>query len=318
MDEELEKIIPSHLLSLRQIGFGDFTIPVIERYVARHLLFHFIDKLCSPELAALKGNAFPLYCQLHEIGCRQRGKDDTHVPFVGIEYLLHAQNARVSELVSIDSWHNLEKVGRHLDAAAKLHRAIETWARPHNVLVDWFLDALLRNLCAWRLEGRQIAFFYPGSMSFGPIGRFGGDKDIPGEVFHVGTALEKMFPLRLPEPFNPLTQRRSEHWKHVEKAYEEYYTMREKHLTEIGFTKVKRKRDRSGDPWVHVEWFVRYQVKGWTAERIADRIKPRTAGADTIGATGIYHAVSDFSDLVELPLRPKKTVRARNRRANRS
>ena len=81
-----------------------------------------------------------------------------------------------TELVLVVKWETLVKTSSQYPCAAMLRDGLEAWVRQQNLYAEWFLDALIGLLGAWRIDphtAEEPQFFMTGSLSRSPNRRLG-------------------------------------------------------------------------------------------------------------------------------------------------
>lgn len=94
----------------------------------------------------------------------------------------------------------------------------------------------------------------------------------------------------------------------LEDALEQYLDDMEKTVQAEGWLTTPGKRNRHGDPLLHFEWLVRYQVQRWTCERIAEEYGGEKQELDP---ASVNQAISETAMLVGLTLAPLPKGRKR-------
>jgi len=270
---------------LRQVAFGDVAIPAIERSIGRTVFFQYMGEMCGKELKQLREDALPLYNQLLNLGVKRCDGLTVSIPEVVIR-----TGPMASELVFVENWKQLARTAETIEVAAKLSKSIEVWTSTHHVTAEWFRDEVLRHLCVWNSNPNA-------GWSYVDVH---GDASIPGEIYRAGPLLAEFVSLPVIRPFNPFMEHQSEHFASVKAVYELYYKGMLDHLANLGVSKAKRKRSRKVDAWGHVGWFIHYQIKGLTADRVAG-----TLSGQRLEAGAVYKAVAEFARLIGLNLRPR-------------
>ena len=171
------RTIAAAIADLKSLGFGTLTHPEIEIWIARVVLFERMLALCAKDVTELKTSTLPSYEALFQLGKQLlpyvRGGD---IPHVSIETKLGPTRVR-EELLWINSWRDLYLAALHHPAARDLKTKLEAWARNRHLVVEWFLDALLHNLCGWHVTpdgASEHRFSMPGMFLTGSSLRFGG------------------------------------------------------------------------------------------------------------------------------------------------
>jgi hypothetical protein len=163
--------------------------------------------------------------------------------------------------------------------------------------VTWFLDAVLFNLCLWRLSSANQE-----SLSWHVTSDF---LVMSNQRIISDPSVQKRYPEiegRLPPPlirsYNPTIQTSEEHLKQVQADLRKYYGAQKMLFQRLGFTPSKRKRERAGPPWAHMDWFVNFQVLGQSAHRIADE-----STGEAVTDAAVLKAVAAIARTLEVPLR---------------
>jgi hypothetical protein len=294
------EIIADEVESLYRDGFGALSIPEIERQIARIVLFKRMRSLCKPDLTHLRETCLPRYTALFEFGRKQVSRY-ADFPQVMITASVGAGRPKSEPVVLVDSWKALLVVATHAPLADKLKNGIFSWSKQRNVAVEWFLDALLRNLTGWHLQpvgAEQLHFFLPTGLSYSDTKRFSGTAEYSRFLKDLAASGP---PFQSPI-YNPAIQTREEHQNEVVERLKAYHAAQEDRFLAEGFTETRAKRGRRGDPWEGLNWFVRYQICGQLAGEIAG-----AAGKKSVDETAVNKAVRDLSRVLELPLRPRTT-----------
>lgn len=291
-------IIGAEVEGLRRLGFGPFTHPEIERWIARVLLFYHMRKKCNADLIKLRDSCLPGCDALFDFGRQQLPHvKPADFPHVAIE--TRTPTTIRSELVYIDSWAKLRAAAHH-SVAQHWMLSLESWTVPRNLRVDWFLDALIRILCGWRAspEGaRTLQFGLPGSLPHNPHKRFGSVRD---ELRQRVDQLVASGPPPAIPAYNPAAQTREEHLSSIRELLEAHHSAQENRFMAAGFHPTVLKRARSGETWEHMNWFIAYQIHNKTAAKIAESTR-----GDSIDESGINQAIRKLAQILDVPLRSR-------------
>lgn len=280
--------------SLYGNGFGAVTVPEIERQIARIVLFKRMRKHCKPDLERLRATCLPLYVALYKLGGTQlRAKTDfPRVITTGTSTALH------KTAVLVSSWTALEQASGVCPAAEELRAKLSAWATERNIVVVWFLDALLRNLAAWHLFPQladELVFTFPTSFAHSTKRRFSGssyDQRVAMKLAASGPSID--LPI-----YNPAFQTREEHQAEVLGKLLRYHVVQESKFLTSGFVRTRLRRGRRGDPWEPIDWFIEYQMHGLLAKEIV----ARSTGEGSLGESAISQAVGEACELLEVPRR---------------
>lgn len=291
------KSIEASLKELEKLGFGTLTHPETRRWIAHVVLFAHMKDMLAIELQNLRDRCLPLYKALHERGRAIDAHSD--FPALVIREVVSSNTIRSSRLW-VESWASLAKAMKHSPLAKELAATISQWADGLHMQVDWFLDAVLMNLCLWRKDSKaetDLQWLYPGSMLAGEHQRGGIDL----RRLHGWGTLDRVIPAPVVKPYNPSTQTRIEHLQMLEVELNAYYDKQEDLFTSQGFqeTILKRARTVKQRPWLHFEWFIKYQMQGALASEIAEKYQ------QGIGEDAIHRALRDLAGILQVTLRPR-------------
>jgi hypothetical protein len=297
-------VIGTEVEKLERLGFGSLTHPEIEQWIARVLLLYRMRQLCKADLIQLRESCVPACSALFDFG-RQRIPDyPADFPAVSIDTYL-SPSTRQSKLLVIDTWAKLREASLQYPVADELKLKIETWAVTRNLGVDWFLDALVRILCAWHTfpeTKKYLRFGLPASFSNGPHQRLG---SVHKELHVRINQLANAGPPLMISPYNPATQSREEHKAYVLNLLSSHHSSQEKRFLEAGFKATVLKRARSGRAWEHMGWFILYQIHGRKAAEIAGTVQ-----GEAIGENAVTQAIRKLAGIMNIDVRsdtsPKK------------
>jgi len=286
-------------MELEKLGLGAMTHPETQRWIARVVLCAHIERMMVADLRNLQESCLPLYAGLHELGRETLQADHSHFPALVIQAAI-SDNTKRQCVHHVESWSSLCEAGTHFHLAKQLETAMLAWADDRHMNVDWFLDAVLMNLCGWRLDQearKKPHWVYPGSMAAGQYHRTGIDL----RRLHGWGTLDGVIPPPVVKPYNPSAQTRREHQQEFTLELDRYYTKQEEFFAISGFQKTTPKRARTvkDSPWLHFDWFVEYQMQERPAKEIAKKYTLHAIGEDAI-----YSALVDLARLLEVPLRP--------------
>ncbi len=90
-------------------------------------------------------------------------------------------------------------------------------------------------------------------------------------------------------------QTRKEHLAAVVEALNRYYTEQEDRFLAAGFIPTVRKRKRGRPAWRHMDWFVKYQIKGLQTKKFGP----------TVSETAKNKAIRDIAKLLGIHLRSR-------------
>lgn len=285
------------VMALERLGFGELTEPGTQEWIVRVVLFQSMQRLCRKHLRELRESCVPTVQALIESGKRQFGRAAGEFPAVAIELKIDQQTTR-QELLWIDSLKALRIAADHIMEVRQLQTILENWASRCHVSEDWFLDAIVRILTVWSVSPEaadDLEWRYPGSLSSAPEWRFG---DGDPALYELITALAEVEPPPSIPVYNPAMQTQKEHRASVEASLNKYYEQQEARFKLRGFIPSTRKRRRTAPAWVHMDWFVKYQINERTAAQIARGIDNRE-----LGENAINKAVRDIAKLLQVPLR---------------
>lgn len=185
--------------------------------------------------------------------------------------------------------------GQVRESIQRMTRTMLDWAERHRLAEEWVLDLLLGRLSdqvnqpsgplSWSLR-------YPGAG----VSRWNKEISLPAMLW------------------NPLLERRS---KARDRMMDELTRRLDSALDAIereaeaeGLERVRKKRPRTfkrdtkrGDPYLHLEWLIRYQVQSWTYEQIAEKYSGRTVQT-------IYYACRKMADEIGLKKRGRHGYRS--------
>jgi len=282
---------------LRRTGFGALTHFEIEAWIARVLLFCRMRVLCEKELRKLRTEGVPAYRTLLAFSRERNPNLRGDMPGLEIKTLLTPRTMR-STAVFVDSWKALCRVSFQFPEAGALRLKLEKWTEDRGLCSDWFRDAVLRILCGWATfprTARSLHFCFPGSLSYSPNGRIGSVHDA---LHPIVKHLASVAPPPPNVPYNPAMQTRKEHAAKVKEQLARYYLEQEERFLAAGFKSSTPKRARTGQPWEHMDWFIRFQVRGELTRDIVSSysIKPPTE-------SGVNKGIQEVALLLQTPLR---------------
>jgi hypothetical protein len=295
--------IADHVSALNSLGFGTLSSPDIRTQIARIMLFHYMTKVAPERLRRLQEACIPLYEILKAVG--RRRFPDSHSDFPLLEGRTVTAESVTTWMICVDGWKSLREGAQHCEEAAELACELDRWASEHHLSREWFFDATLRNLSGWAKSektNRNLGWSLPASFSIGQDQR-----SSDAEACQLGRQIAKSLRVPVIPTYNPAFQTRNEHQDTLLRQLAKYHVAQENLFRTLGFVPTIRKRSRIESPWIHMEWFVRYQVLGWTTARIADE-----NGLTAVNEASIYKAINNLAIQLDLELRPR--IRAKQPR----
>ena len=303
------RIFSDELLKLKQSGFGAFTHPEIERWIARVLLFSVMNIRYRRRLALLRDSCLPIYTEMFEVGKRLlphvRGDIPT-LPVVGHE-------GEITGFTTINGWQVLNHATEQHPVAQQLRAGMKTWVAKQNLEAEWVLDAIVKLFCAWRMSpetAERPLFFITGSMSLGRDRRLA---VVTGAlhclIYQLAPASDKFSVAA----YNPAMQTRKEHTDEVLALLRKHQVQQEQRFGAAGFSVSKPKRPKKRRPWEELDWFLQYQVGGKSGSEIASTV----SGSGSITEAAVMSGVREASALLQIQMRlttserPKKLERKR-------
>jgi hypothetical protein len=293
------KGIPERLGELGKLGLGAMTDPETACWIARVILFDRMQKSLADDLQKLRDSSLPLYQALLERGRKMLPGDYSDFPALVIHDVL-PNNVTQARRHYVQSWSSLEQAAEHFTAAKELMTAVREWAGARHMMADWFLDSILSNLCVWsknRQAEQDVWWLYSGSLAEGRNHLVGPD----AQRLHGWGTLDHRIAVPAVKPYNPSTQTRDEYQREHQLELDRYYARQEDVFAEAGFEPTVQKRKRASDsPWLHVDWFIQYQIQERSGPQIAQKYK-----GGKIGEDAIHHALRDLAGVLEVTLRPR-------------
>jgi hypothetical protein len=233
---------------------------------------------------------------LAEEGKRQLPDMQADIPVLNVT-VRHPGGRETQTLTLIDSWTAL--CAAHPVREAQLLQAeIASWAVEQHLCVDWFCDAALFNLRCWHgAEGTALLadWSYPGGIGEWKDTKFGGLEPM---MLRLVKVLAEMGPQPPVVPvFNPAMQYPREHFREVQLRLEDYYAAQTKRFLSAGFKESSRVRRRAGARLDHMRWFIKFQILGHSARRIAEKHR------GVVSSSAVIKAVRALARALSIPLR---------------
>jgi|ERR1019366_5123721 hypothetical protein len=303
--------IIARLAESSRLGLGELSSPEMQCWIARTFLFHFIEKLAQKELRELHDGCREDFRSLRELGRKMLPLDNSHDPPVVIT--TETANGFTSRVHYVEDWHSLTEAAAHFPPAEMLRATLSSWAKKYSLARPWILDAAWRMICHWfesadipeELIWRLPAIFgidVDGGKQLSGLGFPGNNKFRPYLVPPGIRADKPVLP-----PYDPVGMTRSEYLDRVHRLAVAYCELQEAGYKKLNLVPTRQLRRKSGSPWVHWAWFVKYQVKRLNAEEIA-----KASAKSNIDASTVYRGVQNVAKLVDLPLRKKNQRRRAN------
>jgi hypothetical protein len=303
--------IIASLAGSSRLGLGELSSPEMQCWIARMFLFHFIEKLAQKELRELRDGCRDSFRSLRELGRKMLPHDNSDFPPVVIT--TEIENGFSSRVHYVEDWRSLTEAAAHFSAAEMLRAKLSSWAEKYSLASQWFLDAAWRMICHWFKSAdtpKQLIWRLPAIFAV----RVDGGKQLSGLGF---PGNNKFRPYLVPPgiraeipalpPYDPVGMTRSEYLDRVHWLAAEYCELQEAGYKKLNLVPTRQLRAKSGSPWVHWAWFVKYQVKRLNAEEIA-----KASAKSNIDASTVYRGVQNVAKLVDLPLRKKNQRRRAN------
>jgi hypothetical protein len=302
--------IAGRLAELDKLGLGAMTHPETKRWIARTILFAHMKRMMAQQLRNLRDTCLPQYRALHELGCTMPIARFSSFPVLVIEEVTVTATGRTQtqRSHSVDSWSSLRQAADHFREARELSNSIKEWTSALNMNRGWFNNAVLMNLCGWRMDTKaeqELSWVFPGAMSLEPTSRTG----IDIQRLHGSGTLDRAIPVPAVRPYNPSTQTRMEHQSELKAELISYYAKQEALFSRAGFQKTTQKRARTEeDPWLHFKWFVKYQMQNQPGSEIVKKYHLGT------GEGTVYRALRELATVLQVTLRPQ--VKKPSRKVN--
>ncbi len=287
----------AQVAELRRTGFGALTHFEIEAWIARVLLFCRMRSLCEKDLRKLRKECLPAYRTLLALSRERNPNLRGDMPGLEIKTLLTGGTTR-SNTVFVDSWGALCKAMFQYPEASALHSKLEKWTRDRGLCADWFRDAILRILCGWVAfppAAKILRFCFPGSLTHSLDDRIGSVHDALHPI------VKHLASLTPPPPivaYNPAMQTRTEHAARAKETLAKYYLAQEERFLAAGFKPSTPKRARTGEPWEHIDWFIRFQIHRELTRDIASSypIEP------PLTESGVNKGIQEVAFILQTPL----------------
>jgi hypothetical protein len=296
--------ITGRLVESSSLSLGQLSSPETVTWIARCILFHFVEKLAQKELRELRDHCRGPFDELRS-GEELLGplRDDL---FPHILIATEVEGCHEERIHYLENWDALIQASVYSPAADSLQSSISRWAKQHSLDASWVLEAAWRLLCWWfqpSYTDKNLLWSLPSIFAIGPDGRkhvsgigFDGNNKYRPELVPAGVCAE--MPILL--PYDPVAMTQSEYLKRVRGTMKEYCKHQEAGYQKLGLIPAPWMRNKSGSPWVHWEWFVKYQIRRLTTAEIADA-HPGTA----ISENTVFAGVRKVGRYVGLQLRPK-------------
>jgi hypothetical protein len=273
-----------------------------------------MGKLMRRELEDLRDTCLPLYEALFHLGRQMLPRSNSSFPDLVVSDA--SGNVQTHRRQCIDGWSSLRKVVSHYTQAEDLASALSKWAGDRHMMTDWFLDEALRNLAAWHIlpqAAEGLWWLQRGSLAGGKHDRFANNsRTLQGKG-----AFDRIIPVPVIKLYNPTAQTREEHRQQLDASLNNYYAKQESLFEMLGFRRTVVKRARTGkkrkNPWLHWDWFIKYQMQERSGSDIANEIAKKQ-DLD-IAPDAIHAAVRDVGRVLEVLVRAQ--VKGTKSRLNR-
>jgi hypothetical protein len=133
------RIFSDELFKLKQSGFGRFTHPEIERWIAQVLAFSRMNDRYPRQLAALRDSCLPIYIEMFDVGKRLLPLARGGIPTLPV----YGPEGEIAGFTTIDGWQALNIATQQHPVAQQLLECIRTWVAKQNLDVEWVRDALI-------------------------------------------------------------------------------------------------------------------------------------------------------------------------------
>jgi len=300
------KTLPDELEGLNSSGLGTLTSSEIATQVIQVIFFHYMHRLAKVSLKRLEQSCLAQLIELNAQG-KQLLADGYHTDYPTVVMTkTTAPNTIQTSILQIQDWKSLCEAATQFELAAQICDRACNWAKQHYVDRQWFLDLVVLNLGDWVFSdrSRRRHSWWHGTV----LQAKKNYKYTEVASFKISSSIEKLVPPPQITPYNPVAQTREEHKKGAMQNLERYYTAQEQFYQAKGFVSTVRKRARVESPWLHVEWFVKYQILGWTAARIAEKYT-----LTAVHEGSIYQTVKKIAQQLDFELRPRLGTRDRKK-----
>jgi hypothetical protein len=300
------QILPDELTGLAGSGLGVLTSPEIAIQITQAIFIFYMRRNAKGTLKHLEERCLPKFIELKLLGKQFLPKSyRSDIPAIVMKEA-SAPNYTHTWILHIENWKSLSDAATQFEQAARIRDHVRDWAIKHHLDRQWFLDIVIHNLGVWAFsdELRRKHTWLHGTLLHAQVDHRYSETD----SFKYGRSIEKVLQPPRVKPYNPVSQTREEHRKLLAIEVDRYYTEQEQFFKGKGFISTTRKRARFESPWLHVEWFVKYQILGWTAARIAQKYK-----LTAVHEGSIYQAVKKIAQQLDFELRPKLGTREKKK-----
>ena len=255
-----------------RLGYGEFAPPgeqSLSTWEARRIFFDKIEDLAPRVLRALHEDVFPHYEPPLEWAVDDELAAQERYEEVKCRLLLLIRGSSEQDVYS------------RMEEDPALKDRLVMWATKFHIYEDWVLKSALGTLAFWSLGASSLTWIHPAPLQSSAL-----------------TDDERRFAFEHPGWYPELlTQEQAE--ANIRLVFDAslrlYFERIEALAKDRGLKRTPTKRSRSGQSALrHFEWLVRWQVQGWTQQRIANEadledVKTVAAGikaaADAIGLT---------------------------------
>jgi hypothetical protein len=253
--------IATEINKLGKLGLGTVTDPKTQAWTVRVVFFWITDQKARQAIDRLHAECQDALAELWRISKGLLPNECASIPPVIIKKI--NTNGYTTKRLYVQTWATLCEAAEQYSCAAEIQKRLWTWSSERNLAVEWFLDTALLMFCLAKPE-QSCPWSYGGSLMGGEGGlRYGGPHST--QLMQLSRAR----PLPVLKPYNPAAQDRKDYLLDAQKQLAVYCDSVEAEFERNGFQRTIRKRQRSGPPWLHVEWFVRHRVELWPTLRIA-------------------------------------------------
>lgn len=269
-----------------KLGLGEVTDPETRAWTLRVMFFSVANTKARPAIDELHARCQPAFEEMRRVSRKLLPGDKASFPPLVIKTV--ADRSESSRRHYVEDWASLCVAAEQYQCASDVRSQIWDWASKRDLAIDWFLDAAYLLLCVAG-PNDSCPWSYPGS----------GFMELPGGVRIGGPKGSQLRKLRSTTPlpvlctFNPAVQDRGEYLLGMRERMRMYCDAVETEFTKAGFEPTRRKRQRSGHQWTHVEWFVRNRLELRTQAQIAKKYN--------VAEDVVSKAVRQVADLLGFP-----------------